>query len=267
MSARPTLLDIPLLEERYGSSLVGSVALHVFGVALVVFLPLILPRRAVVMIGTGPGGGSEGRTYTVGVADDLAGGAGMYKPSLVPKPPALTSETKVPEEVKEKAIPLPQTIEPKKPRVSPEEKAARDARPPAKTANVIPTRPEPGAGGQGGVSGGSGGGRGGGTGVSIGSGSGGFGDSYYARAVESRVSSNWIRPIDAGVRFEVVYSFVIAPSGAIAEIKRERSSGNDLLDLAAERAIRASNPLPKPPPEFGGRPILFMAQFVHPPTP
>ena len=115
--------------------------------------------------------------------------------------------------------------------------------------------------------GGSGGGRGGGNGVSIGAGSGGFGDSWYARVVESRISSNWIRP-DTRERVEMTYSFYILADGTIRDIRREQSSGNPEMDRTAERAIRASSspPLPPPPPEFRGKPIKFIAQFVYPPN-
>jgi TonB family protein len=85
--------------------------------------------------------------------------------------------------------------------------------------------------------------------------------------VESRIGSNWIRPVDPTVKVEIVYSFIITPAGNITAVQKEKSSGNLLLDLTAERAIRASTPLPRPPPEFGGRPIQFMAQFVFPPNP
>jgi TonB family protein len=65
----------------------------------------------------------------------------------------------------------------------------------------------------------------------------------------------------------MVYSFYIAPDGTIIGIKREKSSGNPEMDLTAERAIRASNPLAPPPPEFRGRPVQFVAQFIYPPQP
>ena len=266
-TSRATLLDIPLLEERYGRTFFGSVVLHAGAGALLIFAPYLLPQRVPIVIGTGPGGGVGGASYTVGVVDELGGGIGMIKPAVTPAPPVLPADKPAPEEVHEKAVPLPQTVEPKKPKKEePKPAAVERPAPPAAKSNVIPTAPQQGAGGQGGVTGGGGGGRGGGSGVSIGSGSGGFGDSYYARSVEQRISQNWVRPEVAG-RIEIVYSFIITPSGNIVDVKKEKSSGNDLLDLTAERAIRASNPLPRPPPEFGGRPIQFMAQFIHPPNP
>jgi len=111
---------------------------------------------------------------------------------------------------------------------------------------------------------GAGGGLGSGVGVSVGPGSGGLGDFWYAREVERRIGSNWIRPQVQG-RIEIVYSFFIANDGRIQDVKKEKSSGNDLLDLTGERAIRASNPLPPLPLQLRGRPVQFLVQFIYPP--
>ena len=262
-----TLLDITLLDEKYGRSFGASIVLHVALVTFAVLAPYLLPSPATIQIGSGPGGGMGGESYVVGIADDLGGGEGMIKPSLIPQPPVLPAEKVVKEEPKE-TVAIPDTVAPKKtvPRqqqvIQSNEKKALPARP----SNVIPTSPMPGAGGAGGFGGGSGGGSGGGNGVSIGAGSGGFGDSWYARVVESRISSNWIRPPE-GVRVEIVYSFFIAGDGGIYNVTKEKSSGNETMDLAAERAIRASNPLAAPPPELRGRPVQFVAQFIFPPSP
>ncbi len=265
---RVTLLDIPLIQEKYGRSVLASVVLHAAAVAFVLLAPRLFPSPTPVLLGSGPGGGSGGEPYAVGIAEERGGGAGLIKPSLIPQPPALPAEKEAEPETK-KAIPIPDTVVPKKPAPKRQEavQAKEEKRRPApETSNVIPTAPMPGAGGTGGLGGGSGGGRGGGNGVSIGSGSGGFGDSWYARAVEARISSNWIRP-PAGVHVEIIYSFFIATDGTIYNLTKEKSSGNDALDLAAERAIRASNPLAPPPPELRGRPIQFVAQFIFPPNP
>jgi hypothetical protein len=249
-----------LIEENYKGAFLASIGIHGIVVLLVLFGGYLLPQTAI-QIGSGPGGGSGGDVYTVGVIDELSGGMGMVKPSIVPRPPALLDE--IPE-AKSKAIALPGTLEQKKKK--PDAKAAAKTAKALAKSNVIPTAPEPGSGGIGGRSGGSGGGIGGGVGISIGAGTGGFGDSWYARSVEARVSSNWIRPPE-GMRVEMIYSFYIAANGTIYGVKKEKSSGNLQIDLSAERAIGASNPLAPPPPEFRGRPIQFVAQFIHPPNP
>jgi len=67
----------------------------------------------------------------------------------------------------------------------------------------------------------------------------------------------------------MTYSFFIAADGTVNGIRQEKSSGNPQMDLTAERAIRALqvDPLPPPPQEFRGRRIQFIAQFVYPPNP
>ena len=258
-----TMLNIPLVEERFGPSFLGALSLHVLFAAAMLLLPRFLPRPEPLLIGSGPGGGIGGESYTVGVVDEVSGGAGMVKPSIVPQPPALVAEQKAPEVARKEAIALPDTAREKKPPPAAKAKAAEKKTPPSSL--VVPTQPQTGVGGVGGVSAGSGGGRGGGNGVSIGTGSGGFGDSWYARVVESRISSNWIRP-SPGIRVEIVFSFYIASDGAIFDIKKEKSSGNEALDLTAERAIRASNPLAAPPLHLRGRPLQFIAEFIYPPN-
>jgi outer membrane biosynthesis protein TonB len=259
-SIRRNALNSPSYREKYGRSLLASIAIHGVVFALLIWGWYLFPSTAI-RVGTGPGGGAGGDISTVGVVDEFSGGAGMTKPSIVPKPPALEEEK--PAVDQSKAIPLPKTIESKKkPNKNEIKKAAKES----PQSNVVPTKPEPGSGGIGGRSGGSGGGVGGGVGVSVGAGSGGFGDSWYARTVEQRISSNWSHPPE-GVRVDIVYSFYIASNGTIYGIKQEKSSGNSILDMTAEGAIRASNPLTPPPPEFRGRSIQFIAEFVYPPNP
>lgn len=259
-TAAGNLLGIQLIEERYGRSFLLSLALHGLVACVLLFAGYLLPSSTIVL-GTGAGGGMGGDAYTVGVIDELSGGIGMVKPSLVPQPPALLTEAPA---KPDKAIPLAGTVEPKK--IKPTAKELASAAKISPSSNVIPTAPEPGSGGIAGRSGGSGGGMGGGIGISIGSGTGGFGDHWYAQRVEARISSNWLRPPE-GVRVEMIYSFYIAANGTIYGIKKEKSSGNLQMDLTAERAIRASTPLSPPPQEFRGRAIQFVAQFVHPPNP
>lgn len=263
--SRGFALSTPWVQERYGPALLVSIGLHAVVVLLFIFGGQLLPKT-VIRIGSGAGGGTGGDVVTtVGVIDELSGGAGMVKPSIVPKPPAL--QEKASPQKEEKAIPLPGTLEKKK---KPDKRdTAKNTKPIPDIRNMIPTPAEPGSGGAGGRSGGSGGGFGGGNGVSIGPGSGGFGDSSYARAVERRIGEGWDKPIGAG-HVEIVCSFYINSRGVVSDIKIEKSSGNPNLDRNAERAIlllnSPSNPLPAPPPEFRGRLIQFVAQFIYPPN-
>ncbi len=253
-----------LIEEKYRGAFIASICFHGIAVLLLIFGGYLVPRTAI-QIGSGPGGGSGGDNYTVGVVEQLSGGTGMVKPSFIPKPPALLE--KAPED-KNKAIPLPGTLEPK--RKKPDAKEAAKTAKALANSNVIPTEPEQGSGGIGSRSAGFGGGSGGGVGVSIGAGSGGLGDSFYPQVVERRISENWrvirdLLRLPEGTHIEVIYSFYIAANGRIYEIKKVKSSGNPAIDQSAERAISISSPLTAPPAAFRGRPIQFLAQFVYPP--
>ena len=233
------------VKEKYRRSFAVSIGIHVVVFLLAIFGHYLLPRR-VIEIGTGAGGGKGGGISTVGVVDEFSGGAGMVKPFIVPKPPALEEK---PVENKSKAIPLPDTLERKIKRPAPTNKSPKTK--PA--TNMIPTPAEPGTGGAGGYSGGSGGGSGG-----------GIGDHLYARTVEKRISDNWTRPPE-GNRVNVIFRFYIDDFGKIRGIQMEKSSGNPLMDRMAENAIRAIKDLPPPPTEFRGRLIQFSAHFIYPP--
>jgi TonB family protein len=258
-----TLLELPLIQERYGPAFVISIVLHALVVVFFAAMLLLMPKPTPILIGTGPGGGMGGESYTVGVIDDAGGGAGLFKPALTPQPPAPPVEKPAKKEVTKedpKAVSLPDMVKNKKKSTEPATKAAKAA--PGSLSNQIPDPDAKGAGGAGGSARGSGGG----IGISIGSGSGGIGDNWYARRVEARIGGNWTKPlIGPQQRIEIVYSFVVNANGTISEITKVKSCGNDALDLSAERAIRAANPLTQPPPELRGRPLLFMAQFVYPP--
>ena len=248
---RTTIPGIFLIEEKYRNSVLASICFHGIIVLLVLFGGYLLPET-VIQIGSGPAGGTGGEIYSVGVVDEFSGGAGMVKPSITRKPPALIE--KVPTN-KSKAVPLPATANKRKSPVVKKEAAVNKT-------SVVPTAPEPGSGGVGGQSGG----IGGGVGI-VGAGSGEFGNSWYVRMVEARISREWTRPPE-GIHVEVIYSFYIGANGIIYNINLEKSSGNQLIDLSAKGAIQSinSNPLPPPPPEFRGRPIKFMAHFIHPPN-
>jgi membrane protein involved in colicin uptake len=246
------------VREKYRRSFIVSIVIHVVVFLLAIFGQYLLPKR-VIEIGTGPGGGIGGGISTVGVVDEFSGGAGMVKPGLTPKPPAMEEK---PPESKSKAVELPDTVERRIKRPAKSKKAAEST--PA--TNMIPTPAEPGTGGAGGYSAGSGGGVGGGIGVSIGEGSGGIGDHMYARTVEQRISNNWVRPPE-GVRVNVVYTFYIDNYGKIRGIQKEKSSddSNPAMERMAENALRTLKDIPPPPAEFRGRLIQFRANFIYPP--
>ncbi len=225
----------------------------------------------IIELGSGMGGGQGGEVISVGLTPELSGGAGMYKPSIVAAPPAVAAPPRkepAPAEPEKPALEVtaPKTKPAAKPESRPEapRKAENEPFPPG----AIPQAPKPGSGGPGGAGSGSGGGFGGGVGVSLGSGAGGTGiDSWYLRQVERRIGQNWLRTSlgELADQVRTSVSFTISSQGRIENLRIEESSGIRAVDLAAERAVRASDPLPPLPFELRRQTVRFFAHFEYPP--
>jgi len=246
-------------EEGYSLSLVASVVSHV-SVFLVFALAVdLLPAGNPIVIGTGVGGGKGGDFVTVGLSEEANGGAGMFKPSIVPRPEAV-APVPVPEPPSRNEEVFEQKGTP--------EKTPPPSPAPAPSPGAIPQPPDPGSGGTTGGAPGAGGGFGGGQGVTIGTGTGqGTMDSWYVRQVEQRVGQNWLKTSLGNLARTVhtVVSFEINRNGNIESIQIEQRSGISSVDLAAERAVSASGPLPPLPFEFRQRRVKFVAHFEYPP--
>jgi TonB family protein len=269
-TAPATTRGVDLIEERYGWAFLASAGVHALAAFLVVLMPFLGPAPAAIQLGTGPGGGGGSESYSVGIADDPGGGAGLVKPATSPQPPVLPQEpaprpAKKDEETASKAVPLPEPYAAKAKRKPPAPPAKTGKNVPATKSPVIPVADAKGTGKEGSAQGSQGGTGTGGVGISLGSGSGGIGDSWYARAVEARISQGWNQPVGVREPIEIVYSFFVADNGRIYNIKLEKSSGNPMLDLSAERAITGANPLTEPPPQLRGRLLQFTCQFIYPP--
>lgn len=255
-----------------------SAVLHVLVVVFFTFGAYLLPAPDPIVIGLGEGGGQPGDFVSVGLAEDTGGGEGMYKSPITPRadsappPPAPEPEVVTPDEpaptqdvfVEEKKKPKK---EPEEPLPPPKPKVQPKAEPENKKG-LIPREPDPGKGPRAG-GGGTGGGFGSGRGVSIGSGQGqdqGI-ESWYIRQVEQRVGQNWLQTSLGQLERQVqaVATFVVNPDGRITEVELEKSSGIRSVDLAVQRAILASTPLPKLPYELRGRTVMFKAVFEYPP--
>jgi len=277
--AKNTILNGRIDEGSYWPTVLKSLGLHLLLVTVVVVIPWLFPG---IMLTPGSGGGGGGENegiISVGLTDSL-GGAGNYKPSPVVQPPAVDlpkPEPKKPEpnaipiedplarpkkEKKEKAAPPDRTAA----RATPEEQKVKNA---AKVpAHYVPTPTGPGTGGIPGLAAGA---QGVGIGMGDGSGTGGgsgIGDSWYARQVEKRIGSNWLRGLVGSVppgKFTAKVTFQVLDGGNIVHVNMEKSSGVPSLDDSAKRAIAASNPLTPLPPELRGKPVKFTALFEYPP--
>ena len=246
--------------ESYRLSYIVSAVGHLCLFLTFVFVVELLPASNPVLIGTGPGGGQGNSFVTVGLLSEASGGTGMYKPSIVPKPEALLpAKESVPESETDQ-----ETFEQK----SVSKMLSSKPRTQTPTPGTIPQIPEAGSGGARGGEQGAGGGFGGGQGVTIGAGVGqGVMNSWYVRQVEQRVGQNWLKtslgPLAQPVQTTI--SFEISSNGNIGSIAIEQKSGIRSVDLAAERAVQASGPLPPLPSEFRQKRVTFVAHFKYPP--
>lgn len=251
---------------------------HAAVVLAVLALGYLLPRSIPIQIGAGPGGGSGEDFIPVRLAEaSELGGLGTVKPMLTPQPAAAPPPKTQIEKPKPEPTPQKEEVFLEKPKEV-EKPPARDARrqppppkPPEPKPGDIERPPDPGPGGRGRPVPGAGTGFGPSVGQEVGSGTGQEGaiDSAYVRIVEQRVGQNWLATSLGTLPRQVrtVISFTVARGGAIGDIRLVESSGSRTVDLAAERAVVASNPLPPLPLEFRGHSVRFRAEFEYPPKP
>lgn len=69
----------------------------------------------------------------------------------------------------------------------------------------------------------------------------------FGAAVQSRVTSNWLRPPGSGVGLSCDVQVRLSTNGTVLGVAVTRSSGNDAFDRSAETAVHKSDPLPPPP--------------------
>ncbi len=268
----PGVISPHVSEEGYRGAFTVSAVGHLLLFLFFLFASELLPRGAPVVIGSGQGGGQRDDFVRVGLSAELSGGSGMQKPAITPRPEAIatpeSSKSDPPAPQKEDSVFVEKAPLRETPGKSPASPAKSQASAENPSPKPIPREPEPGSGGPGGQSLGSGGGFGGGQGVTIGMGTGeGAMDSWYVRQVEQRIGRNWLKTslgqLENPVR--TVISFEIRDDGRIDNIKIEQRSGIGSIDLAAERAVRASDPLSPLPYELRNRTVKFIAYFEYPP--
>jgi len=98
------------------------------------------------------------------------------------------------------------------------------------------------------------------SGVQIqGQGGGDFATRYgwYVEAVRRKIGSNWnLFEIDPAVRSarraKSVLTFTINRDGSVKNIRMEQSSGNQSMDISAQRALANASPMPPLPNDYSG---------------
>lgn len=88
---------------------------------------------------------------------------------------------------------------------------------------------------------------------------------YYAQ-VKDKIEGNWPvrRDVEVKTKGQVWKALVwitIEPDGYISRIEFRQSTGDSYYDHSLQTAIRNSNPLPTPPPIFGGRAFVTGLEF------
>ena len=185
-------------------------------------------------------------------------------PKPVPKAPASAPQSADPGPAPKAAPPTPAPDQSQSAKAAPQPPAAQP-QPPAPAADPrvasAPPQPPPAAamfrrGGGGGLKGGRGGIEG--EAIPLDTPEPKFQD--YFNQVRERIKSKWIYPYEAssrGIEGELSIEFGIAKSGELQFIERRRSSGVELLDDYAMRAVQLASPFPPVPDAIskGGLPI------------
>lgn len=91
----------------------------------------------------------------------------------------------------------------------------------------------------------------------------GFNFGYYLEIIRERVSDNWSPPpVGTETVVSTVY-FRIRRTGEITDIKLEKSSGFELYDKAAIKAVSDATPLPPLPAGFKGQWLGVHFEFEY----
>ena len=185
-------------------------------------------------------------------------------PKPAPKAPPATPKSADPGPAPKAAPPAPASDQGQTAKAEPQPPAAQP-QPPAPAADQrvasAPPQPSPPAamfrrGGGGGLKGGRGGIEG--DPIALDTPDPKYQD--YFRQIRERIQSKWIYPYEAssrGIGGELQIDFGIAKSGELQFIERRRSSGVELLDDYAIRAVQLASPFPPVPDAIskGGLPI------------
>ena len=76
---------------------------------------------------------------------------------------------------------------------------------------------------------------------------------YYIDRVAVLIKKNWVRPEVGGDIREARFRFRIQRDGTITELELEETSGSEVFDRAAQRAVLAASPLPPLPKGYKER--------------
>ena len=90
-----------------------------------------------------------------------------------------------------------------------------------------------------------------------------FGSPYYLSLIFGKIRDVWENPVQASSTLLTTIYFKILRDGSIMEAKVEKTSGIDLFDQSAVRAIVSSAPFPPLPNEFTGEYLGIHLEFEY----
>jgi len=90
-----------------------------------------------------------------------------------------------------------------------------------------------------------------------------FGSPYYLSLVFGKIRDVWENPVQSSSILMTTIYFRILRDGTIVETKVEKTSGIDLFDQSAMRAIISSAPFPPLPNEFTGDYLGIHLEFEY----
>ncbi|MCK4404692.1 MAG: TonB C-terminal domain-containing protein [candidate division Zixibacteria bacterium] len=91
----------------------------------------------------------------------------------------------------------------------------------------------------------------------------GFGSPYYLSLVFGKIRTLWDNPVEASTILRVTIYFKLLRDGQIIDTKVEKSSGIELFDQSAMRAILSSIPFPPLPTEYTGEYLGIHLEFEY----
>ena len=91
----------------------------------------------------------------------------------------------------------------------------------------------------------------------------GFGSSYYLSLIFGRIRDLWDNPVEASATLRVTVYFKITREGQIFDAQVEKSSGIELFDEAAKRAVLTGAPFPPLPSEYTGSYLGIHLEFEY----
>jgi protein TonB len=91
---------------------------------------------------------------------------------------------------------------------------------------------------------------------------GGFEYDFYLAVVQSKIEQNFRPPPGMRGQSMATVGFSIQKSGLVTNVTLAKSSGNLLIDQAAERAIRAAGRFPPLPPQYSQGQLDIYFEFV-----